>query len=202
MTQERSAKLVVRGQGIRQPAHEGGAPHPGGLDVGSMALSAVHAGRAGGDAPFDNWHFVSLNRSERVTQERLGLRQAPFLQGDLRKQPGGGRTEWRISRRSGQVVQRLRLAVRAVELAARQPELAEPAAQEDLPGPRHRLDASRRHQLRRRERRVRLVELAEAKVCKRQLEHRPLAAGLRERRAPQLLTRNRCRAGEVERFGV
>ena len=150
----------------------------------------------------NNWHFVSLNCSERVTQERLGLRQAPFLQGDLREQPGGGRTEWRISRRSGQVVQRLRLAVRAVELAARQPELAEPAAQEDLPGPRHRLDASRRHQLRRRERRVCLVELAEAKVCKRQLEHRPLAAGLRERRAPQLLTRNRCRAGEVERFGV
>ena len=141
MSQERSAKLVVRGQGIRQPRHEGYAPHAGGLGVGPMALSAVQAGRAGGDAPFEDRHFVSLDCSERLSQESLGLRHAPFLQGDLRKQPGGGRTKWRISRRGDQGVQRLRLVLGAVELATRQPELAEPAAQEDLPGPRHRLDA-------------------------------------------------------------
>jgi len=82
MAQERSAKLVVQGQRIRQPAHEGGAPYPGGLGVGPTALSAVHAGRARDDAPFARTAGDHLA----VAQELLAgevLREAPERQASI-----------------------------------------------------------------------------------------------------------------------
>ena len=87
--------------------------------------------------------------------------------------------------------------------AACQPDLREPVSHADhLLGPGNGGDFGRPHELRRRERRVRLVELAETEQCDPQLDRRTMAGGTGKRRLRQLLARDRSCCVETERLGV